>query len=31
MEEEIIEVEIDGKIFRMWAFVYYAMVNCKGA
>lgn len=28
--EEIIEVWHDGRLIRMWAFVYYAMQNCKG-
>ena len=29
MDEEIIEIEIDGEKIRMWTFVYYAMINCK--
>jgi len=28
--EEIIEVWHNGRLIRMWAFVYYAMQNCKG-
>lgn len=30
MSEEIIEIEHNGRIVRMWAFVYYAMINTKG-
>lgn len=29
--EEIIEVWHNGRLIRLWAFVYYAMQNCKGS
>ena len=30
MEQDIIEINHNGRIVQMWSFVYYAMINCKG-
>lgn len=27
----IIEIQRNNRIIKMWDFVYYAMMNCKGA